>query len=457
MRPVVLAPSFPRRADASDGQSVYVVEAAHALAALRGERLQAIALRLGSEPATEADGAIDVERIEPGASIATPFSLYEAAHFERVMERFAREALARIPPGAPVLLHGYELGPLAHLLAARGHRVVAVLHYLLAQESERYLAGAHDAFRRSVMPGALGALGARLPARARAPFVRAASAGARWSARAGLSRVAARLGGPGAIVAHQLAKLAMERQLVRSADVVVGVSAGFADAIRRFYPGARVEHCHAGRPEEVEVAPWTPSARLRLLAVGRPTPQKGWDVLASALAELERTRPEVADRLEVTLVGGGEWAGPHSAFASRTHEALRALRRVEVRDAGRLPHAEVLARYAETDALVLPSDYEPFGLVVLEAMAAGCPVLSFATDGPRDLLADGQSGWLVPLAPWPERARSLAGSLASLATLDEATLRARRRAARARAESFSWSRTAAAHAAWLEGARPPRP
>ncbi len=434
---------------------MYVVEAAHALAAL-GVEVIALALRLGDEPLLEVDGAIRIERVDPGTPIASPFALYEAAHFERVMERFAIEASGRVPRGAPVLLHGYELGPTARRLAARGHRVITVLHYLLAQESEHYLAGAEDPFRRGVMPPLLGRLGAILPPSARAPFVRASSAGAAWLSRprlaAPLSSLAARLDAA-PVVLHQLRKLAFERMLIDSAEVVVGVSAGFAAAIRRFYPRANVVHCHAGHPEDVRPAPWAPARRLRLLSVARPTPQKGWDVLAHALALVEDAHPTLASRLEVTLVGGTDaWDGPHSAFGARTRERFLSLRRVSFRDAGRLGRAEVLGAYGEADVFVLPSDYEPFGLVLLEAMAAGCPVLAFATDGPADLLAGTGAGWCLPIVPWRERARSLADGIVALFALDDEGWRSHRQAARDRAESFTWARTASAHARLLRPA-----
>jgi glycosyltransferase involved in cell wall biosynthesis len=449
-RPIVVAPCVPRPRDASDGQSVYVVHAAQALARVRGTRVRALALRFAGQAEHDEDQGLDIERIDPGVRLESPFALYERSDLVAILERFAEAVAARTSSAPAALVHGYELGPAAARLAARGQHVVAVLHYLLAQESERYLEGADDPFRREVMPPLLGALGTSLPSVARTPFVRASSLGAaglsRWP-RA--SRWARRVGLP-SVVHRQLEKLALERQLVSSAHVVVGVSEGFAQAITRAYPRVSAVFCHAGRPDDVSPAAWSPSPRLRLLAVGRPTPQKGWDVLARALAALEARDPALASRIELTLVGGTEaWAGPHSAFGVRTRALFEGLAHVTIHDAGRLARRDVLGLYAEADVLVLPSDYEPFGLVVLEAMSAGCPVLAFDTDGPRDLLADGRSGWCVPRGRWPGRIEALADAIGRLTQLDEAAWRAHRTAARARAARFDWDATARAHAWWL--------
>ena len=162
--PIVLAPSFPTAGAATDGQSIYVVEASRALAAHLGRDLTVIALRLGDEaPFEEAPGA-RIHRVDPPRPIAGPFDLYAPATYRRTFEAFAHAALARVPARAPLWLHGYELGRLARIAHRRGHRVVGVLHYLLAQETECYLASAREPFRRAVM-GPLGPVAELVPKR----------------------------------------------------------------------------------------------------------------------------------------------------------------------------------------------------------------------------------------------------------------------------------------------------
>ena len=53
--------------------------------------------------------------------------------------------------------------------------------------------------------------------------------------------------------------------------------------------------------------------------------------------------------------------------------------------------------FREIDVYCLPSRFEPFGLVVIEAMAMGTPVIASRTDGPVEILTDGSTGWLFPV------------------------------------------------------------
>jgi glycogen synthase len=131
------------------------------------------------------------------------------------------------------------------------------------------------------------------------------------------------------------------------------------------------------------------------------------------------------------------------AEAARTHRVMRT-----VTFLGHLPDDELAATLAAADAVVLPSRYEPFGIVALESAAAGAPLVASTAGGLGELVVDGETG--VSFAP---------GDVAGLAAavgrvlVDPRDAARRARAARARlATDFDWSRIAAETAAVYAGA-----
>jgi glycosyltransferase involved in cell wall biosynthesis len=129
-------------------------------------------------------------------------------------------------------------------------------------------------------------------------------------------------------------------------------------------------------------------AEAIVLYVGRYTAVKRLPLLvrahSQALARLGRPLPLV-------LVGGspGEWEGDHPLTVTR------ALGDRQVFLAGWRPHQELPAALNAADLLVLPSVFEAFGLVLVEAMACGLPVIAADAHGPAQIVAAG-TGWLVP-------------------------------------------------------------
>jgi glycosyltransferase involved in cell wall biosynthesis len=157
--------------------------------------------------------------------------------------------------------------------------------------------------------------------------------------------------------------------------------------------------------------------RPRVLFVGRLAAQKGVATLLEAVGLLR-------SRAAVVLVGDG----PLRPALERQADRLGPGR---VRFQGFVPHAEVPAWLAAADVLVLPSVYEELGSVLLEAMAAGLPVVASAVGGIPDALA--AAGRLVP----PCDPAALAAAVDEL--LDDPVLAAELGdAARRRAAAFSW-------------------
>jgi glycosyltransferase involved in cell wall biosynthesis len=219
----------------------------------------------------------------------------------------------------------------------------------------------------------------------------------------------------------------VERVLARRASRVIAIS----EAVRRFsveqvgLPADKIDVVHYGLDELPSAWGDNPALELRdplLLAVCRLAPQKGLETAVRALADLP----------EASLLVLGE--GPE-------REALETLAgSLGVRDRLLLPGrvGDVAALYRRAAVVVHPARWEGFGLAMLEAMLAGKPVVAARAGSAPELVADGETGLLVPV----DDADSLATAVGSLLT-DPARAEAMGRAGleRARAE-FSVARMA---------------
>jgi glycosyltransferase involved in cell wall biosynthesis len=177
-------------------------------------------------------------------------------------------------------------------------------------------------------------------------------------------------------------------------------------------------------PNAVELLPVTDRSRGDgnfLVAVGRLVPQKGFDLLLEAFAKVADDCPSCS------LVVWGE--GTERAQLERQRDMLGLNDRILLPGITDRPGA-----WVETaDVFVLSSRYEGWGIVLLEAMGAGLPVVAFDCPwGPREMIDDGVNGILVPNGNVP----ALAAALTTL--LCDAALRERLgAAARVKALSFT--------------------
>ncbi|HEX3881640.1 MAG TPA: glycosyltransferase [Stellaceae bacterium] len=142
---------------------------------------------------------------------------------------------------------------------------------------------------------------------------------------------------------------------------------------------------------------------VRAVALGRLHPNKAFDVLLDALAQ--------APGIDLWIAGGGDLLGALRLQASRLGLGTR-VRFLGWRD-------DVWPLLETADFLVCPSRLEPLGNVVIEAWAAGVPVIATASDGPAALISPAETGLLVPV----DDPGALAAAMTRLA--GDATLRAR--------------------------------
>ncbi|GAA1709853.1 glycosyltransferase family 4 protein [Nonomuraea bangladeshensis] len=245
---------------------------------------------------------------------------------------------------------------------------------------------------------------------------------------------------------------ALETATARLARLVVVPSAGVrAELLARGWPAARLRVVPHGFEEpgllRLAALPARERERLRaevrarhlpggkgrlIVFVGRPSPHKGVGTLVRAVPRVAETYDDV----RVLLVGGQP---PHSgddAAVARLIERTGVAGRVTASHRF-LPQEEVFGCFLAADVCVFPSTYEPFGLVAVEAMALGRPVVVGPGFSP-DVVGDGA---LRCVRDSPD---DLAGALLTCLGDPEAAGRLGERGAAHVRARFSWDRTAEA-------------
>ncbi|WP_447003950.1 glycosyltransferase family 4 protein [Saccharothrix isguenensis] len=183
----------------------------------------------------------------------------------------------------------------------------------------------------------------------------------------------------------------------------------------------------------------SPGGAPLLLFFGRLEWEKGLQDLLAALPRIRRAWP--GTRLVVAGSGTNrDWL----VDQARKHKVRRAVDFV-----GHLSDRALAATLAAADSVVLPSKYEPFGIVALEAAAAGTPLVASTAGGLGEVVLDGVTG----LSFTPGDVDGLATAVRSVLD-DRPAAQRRARAAKARlATDFDWSKIAADTAAVYRAAR----
>jgi D-inositol-3-phosphate glycosyltransferase len=203
-------------------------------------------------------------------------------------------------------------------------------------------------------------------------------------------------------------RIRLERALARDVTHVIATSTEEIGELVRFgTPRQAITVVPCGVDLDL-FTPEGPAAerggRPRIVSVGRLVPRKGFDIVIRALTAVPGA--------ELLIAGGppaAELAGDSEARRLR-HVAKRAGVGERVDLLGAVPRAELPALLRSADIVVCAPQYEPFGIVPLEAMACGVPVVATGVGGIVDTVVDGATGMLVP----PGRPDQLAAGLRHL-------------------------------------------
>lgn len=171
-----------------------------------------------------------------------------------------------------------------------------------------------------------------------------------------------------------------------------------------------------------------------IIFAGRIEPLKGVDTLLRAMALIQKRHPEVIEKTCVAIIGGDPWAETPDAEMARLQELRAELDIIDTVAFLGAKDQEILPNYyAAAEMVVMPSHYESFGLVALEAMAMGTPVIASEVGGLAFLVRDNENGFHVPSRD-PE---ALADRIFCLLT-DEACRERLGRQARYYALQYDW-------------------
>jgi len=238
-----------------------------------------------------------------------------------------------------------------------------------------------------------------------------------------------------------------ERAVMQAADRIVAATEAERLQLELLYdmnpkkvtiipPGVDTHHFYPIPQDEAKEAVGIPTEDRVALFVGRIEPLKGLDTLIRAMAQLKKNCVQFICPHYLVIIGGdpeGELQDITSEM-KRLQTLCRELGLDEIviflgkRDQNTLPYY-----YSAAEVVVVPSHYESFGMVALESMACGTPVVASQVGGLAYLVKDGETGFFVP-AQAPE---ALAEKLRLLFVNHELRTRFGKNAA-AYAQDFSW-------------------
>jgi len=242
-------------------------------------------------------------------------------------------------------------------------------------------------------------------------------------------------------------RLSGEKRILQEADCIIAATVAEKAQIQWLYqaevdkigiipPGVDLSHFYPIPEDEAKEVIGIPPCDQVLLYVGRIEPLKGIDTLIEAIAHMRRNDDAEELSFCLAVIGGDPDSTPENQTAEmkrlkdlcHLHGLDDLVTFLGKRDQDLLPYY-----YSAAEAVVVPSHYESFGMVALEAMACGTPVVASQVGGLAYLVQDGVTGYTVPSSD----VEALAGRLSDL--IRDKSLRDQLgKQAAALAQDFSW-------------------
>ncbi len=242
-----------------------------------------------------------------------------------------------------------------------------------------------------------------------------------------------------------LTRLEVEREVLQQSDGLIAESQASKDHMMQDYgvtpESIRVIPCGVDpsvfhpqdRAQARQLLGVSPDVPL-LLFVGRLQPLKGIDTLIRSAQWVHQVHPDV----QVLIVGGGR--EPGDAHETQERQRLQDLTAElglthQIQFITAQPQEALTQYYAAADVFVMPSHYESFGMVVLEAMACGIPVVASKVGGLASTVLHGETGFLAPVGDDRAFAHAIQNVLATPSMRQSMS-----QAAYHRAQAFTWPR-----------------
>lgn len=199
-------------------------------------------------------------------------------------------------------------------------------------------------------------------------------------------------------------------------------------------PGVDLKRFSPGNKAQSMVQVGLASDVKHLLFVGRIEPLKAVDTIFQATAALRSQQPTLYEQLRINIIGG-DLEDASAEMQRLQHLSEQLALQNSVNFLGAQAQDILPDYYRAVEALIMPSDYESFGMVALESMACGTPVIASEVGGLAFLIQDGVTGYHVPV----REPLALASRITTLLT-DHAKQASMGTSAAEVAKDYSWSK-----------------